>query len=96
VSKAGAAMVAALFAARLAPEGIQVADIRPGIIATDMSAPALADYRRRIAEEGILLEPRVGRPEDVAHAVHAVATGGLPYAVGLVLKIDGGVTMARL
>jgi NAD(P)-dependent dehydrogenase (short-subunit alcohol dehydrogenase family) len=37
VSKAGLSMAARLFAARLAADGIPVYEVRPGIIATDMS-----------------------------------------------------------
>lgn len=96
VSKAAIAMVAKVFAMKLSPLGVQVADVRPGIIETDLSAPVIAEYARRIREEGLTLSPRVGRPDDVAHAVAALAAGDLPYVTGTVLPVDGGLSMARL
>lgn len=95
-SKAAVAMVAKAFALKLSPIGVQVADIRPGIIETDLSAPVIEEYARRIREEGLTLSPRVGRPDDVAHAVAAIAAGDLPYVTGTVLPVDGGLSMARL
>ncbi len=96
VSKAAAAMVAKVFAARLAGEGIQVFDVQPGIIETDMSAPAMPAYRARIEQEGVTLIRRPGQPADVATAVAAAASGQLPYTTGLVLRIDGGLGLTRL
>lgn len=95
VSKAGLAMVAKLFAMKLCPLGIQVADIRPGIIETALSAAVIDGYRQRVAAGEITLTPRVGQPEDIASAVRAIATGQLPYLAGSVLQIDGGLSMAR-
>ncbi|MCV2869298.1 3-ketoacyl-ACP reductase [Defluviimonas sp. WL0002] len=95
VSKAGAAMVAKLFAQRLSPEGIQVVDVRPGVIETDLSASVVDAYRRRIVEEGLALEPRVGQPKDVARVVGSVASGDLPYVTGSVIAVDGGLSMER-
>ncbi len=96
VSKAGLAMVAKLFALKLCPLGIQVADIRPGIIETDLSASVIDVYRAHIATGGITLTPRVGQPQDIAAAVAAIATGSLPYLAGSVLHIDGGLAVERL
>lgn len=96
VSKAAVAMVAKVFAMKLSPLGVQVADIRPGIIETDLSAPVIQDYARRIRDEGLTLTPRVGQPDDVAQAVAAIAAGDLPYLTGTVLSVDGGLSMARL
>lgn len=96
VSKAAVAMVAKTYAAKLSPMGVQVVDVRPGIIETQLSAPVIGEYERRIREEGLTLSPRVGQPDDVAHAVVAVVAGELPYVTGTVLSIDGGLSMARL
>lgn len=96
ISKIGVSMAAKVFALRLAEEGIQVGEIRPGVIATDMSAPALPDYERRIFNEGLTLERRVGQPLDIGAAAAVIATGGLPYAVGPVLVVDGGLSLTRL
>jgi 3-oxoacyl-[acyl-carrier protein] reductase len=95
VSKAGLAMTVKLFAARLAGHGIPVYEVRPGIIATDMTAGVREMYDRRIAE-GLIPEGRWGQPEDVARAVAALLRGDLPYATGSVIHIDGGLSIQRL
>lgn len=95
VSKAGLAMTTQLFAARLAPQGIPVYEVRPGIIATDMTAKVRDVYDRRIAD-GLVPEGRWGQPEDVGRVVAALLRGDLPYATGSVIRIDGGLSIPRL
>lgn len=98
ISKAGLAMMTQLFAARLAEFGINVYEIRPGIIATDMTGPVKAKYDKLILEDapGLLPIRRWGQPEDVARAVVAIAQGALPYSTGEVINVDGGFHMRRL
>lgn len=96
ISKAGVAMSTQLFAARLAGEGIGVYEIRPGIIATDMTGPVKEKYDKLIFEQGLLPIPRWGKPEDIANAVQAIADGHFTYATGLVMHIDGGFHIQRL
>jgi NAD(P)-dependent dehydrogenase (short-subunit alcohol dehydrogenase family) len=95
VSKAGLAMTARLFAVRLASAGIPVYDVRPGIIATDMTAAVKDAYDRRIAD-GLIPEGRWGHPDDVGRCVAALLRGDVPYATGSVLHIDGGLSVPRL
>lgn len=95
VSKAGLAMAARLFAAHLAPRGIAVYEVRPGIIATDMTLGVKDKYDKRIAD-GLVPDARWGAPEDVGRAVAALLRGDVPYATGTVLHIDGGLTIPRL
>ena len=95
ISKAGVAMMTALFADRLAEYGINVYEIRPGIIATDMTSVVQDKYDRLIAE-GLTPIRRWGRPEDVARAVVAVAEGALPFSTGEVINVDGGFHLRRL
>lgn len=95
VAKAGLAMVARTFAVRLAGEGVRVFEIRPGIIATDMTAGVKDVYDRRIAE-GLVPMARWGQPEDVGRAVATLAEGGIPYATGSILYVDGGMHLPRL
>jgi 3-oxoacyl-[acyl-carrier protein] reductase len=95
VSKAGLAMAARLFAVRLAPHGIPVYEVRPGIIATDMTAGVKETYDRRIAD-GLVPDARWGTPDDVGRAVAALLRGDVPYATGTVLHVDGGLTIPRL
>jgi NAD(P)-dependent dehydrogenase (short-subunit alcohol dehydrogenase family) len=95
VSKAGLAMTARLFASRLAPHAIPVYEVRPGIIATDMTAAVKDVYDRRIAD-GLVPELRWGQPEDVGNAVAALLRGDVTYATGSVIHIDGGLSVPRL
>jgi NAD(P)-dependent dehydrogenase (short-subunit alcohol dehydrogenase family) len=88
-------MATQLWAARLGEFGLPVYEIRPGLIQTDMTAPAQARYDKMIAE-GLLVEPRWGVPEDIGKAVAMLARGDLPYATGQVLNADGGLTLRRL
>lgn len=84
-----------LFAARLAEHGINVFEIRPGIIHTDMTATVQQKYDQLIAN-GLTLEPRWGEAADVGKAVVVLSTGQLTYATGQVLDIGGGMTVERL
>lgn len=95
ISKAGLAMAVQLFAARLAPHRIPVYEVRPGIIATDMTAGVREMYDRRIAE-GLIPEGRWGQPQDVGRAVAALLRGDFPHATGSVIHIDGGLSIPRL
>lgn len=95
ISKAGVSMATKLWAVRLAEFGIPVYEVRPGIIATDMTAAIKEKYDQLIAE-GLLLEPRWGTPEDVGSTVAALAAGKIPYATGQVLTVDGGLSLRRL
>ena len=95
ISKAGLSMAAALWAARLAPHGIGVFEIRPGVIRTDMIAQVEKQYEERIAA-GLLPQGRMGEPADVARAVRAIADGLLDYSAGQVLDVDGGFHLRTL
>ncbi len=95
VSKAGLGMVARLFAARLAGSGILVYEVRPGIIATDMTAGVKAAYDRRIAD-GLVPQGRWGTPDDVGRVVAALAGGNFGFSTGAVIDVDGGLGLPRL
>ena len=95
ISKAGLSMSAAIYATRLAPHNIRVFEIRPGIIRTDMIASVEQKYEEKIAA-GLLPQPRMGEPNDVARAVRAIADGLLDYSTGQVLNVDGGFHLRSL
>jgi NAD(P)-dependent dehydrogenase (short-subunit alcohol dehydrogenase family) len=95
LSKAGLAMMTALYADRLAAEGISVYEVRPGIVETDMTRAAREKYDRLIAE-GLTPIRRWGQPGDVALAVVALAEGYFPFSTGEVLNVDGGFHLRRL
>jgi NAD(P)-dependent dehydrogenase (short-subunit alcohol dehydrogenase family) len=95
VSKAGLAMVAALFAARLGEYDLPVYELRPGVIKTDMTAGATAKYDKLLSE-GLAVTRRWGTPGDVGRAAAALARGDFPYSTGSVIMVDGGLIMPRL
>ncbi len=96
MAKAGIGMLTQLFAARLAGDGINVYEVRPGIIATDMTSGVKEKYDRMIIDEGLTPIPRWGQPEDIAKAVSAIAQGHFPFSTGEVLNVDGGFHMKTL
>jgi 3-oxoacyl-[acyl-carrier protein] reductase len=95
VSKAGLSMAARLWAARLAGDGIQVVEVRPGIMATDMTSGAKEKYDRLIGG-GLVPENRWGTPADVGSVVAAVMSGRLPFCTGSVIEVGGGLHLSRL
>lgn len=95
ISKAGAAMMAQAFAARLAPEDIGVFDIRPGIIETPMTAPVRDRYDDRIAD-GLVPARRWGTPADIAQVILPLVRGDFAFATGAVIPVDGGLSIHRL
>ncbi|MFW5839893.1 MAG: SDR family oxidoreductase, partial [Planctomycetota bacterium] len=84
-----------VFAARLAEEKINVYEVRPGIIKTDMTAAVTEKYDKLIAE-GITPIRRWGYPEDIAKAVLACASGLLGFSTGEVINVDGGFHLRTL
>jgi NAD(P)-dependent dehydrogenase (short-subunit alcohol dehydrogenase family) len=98
LSKAGMAMMTQVFAARLAEEGINVYEIRPGVIATDMTGGVKEKYDKLILEDERGISPirRWGQPEDIAKAVAAIASGAFPFSTGEVINVDGGFHMKTL
>ena len=93
ISKAGLSMVTKLFADRLAEYGISVNEVRPGIIATDMTDKVKDKYDALIAG-GLLPIKRWGQPQDVAEAVWALCN--MPYVTGQAIDVDGGFHIRRL
>lgn len=91
ISKAGLSMVSKLFAARLSEYGINVYEVSPGIIETDMTAPKhVRDYYGAKLAAGMTPINRWGKPEEVAKAVGAIARGDFPFTTGMVFHVDGG------
>jgi 3-oxoacyl-[acyl-carrier protein] reductase len=95
ISKAGLSMSAALYAQRLAGHNIQVFEIRPGIIRTDMIAAVERRYDEQI-RAGLVPQRRMGEGEDVARAVRAISDGLLDYSSGSVIDVDGGFRLRSL
>ncbi len=95
ISKAGESMSRMVFAQRLAHEGIQVFEIQPGIIRTDMIAKVEKVYDEKIAG-GLLPQRRMGEPSDIARVVRSIADGHLDYCAGQVIHADGGFHLRSL
>jgi NAD(P)-dependent dehydrogenase (short-subunit alcohol dehydrogenase family) len=95
ISKAAAAMAAQTLALRLAPHGIGVFELRPGIIETGMTAGVKDKYTTRI-EGGLVPAGRWGQPEDIGRAVLPLVTGQMSFATGAVIPVDGGLSIERL
>jgi 3-oxoacyl-[acyl-carrier protein] reductase len=95
ISKAGLSMSVALYAQRLAAHNVQVFEIRPGVIRTDMIAAVEQAYEDKIAG-GLLPQRRMGEGRDIALAVRAVADGLLDYSTGQVINVDGGFHLRSL
>ena len=95
ISKAGLSMAAQLWAVRLAAEGIQVMELRPGIMATDMTSGVKEKYDKLLAD-GIVPQKRWGEPADVGRAVESILAGHFAFSTGDVVNIDGGFHLRRL
>lgn len=95
LSKAGVSMATQLWAARLAEFGINVYEVRPGVIATDMTSGVKAKYDKVIENGGIPIR-RWGFPEDIGRAVASIASGAFSYSTGQVIMVDGGMGIQQL
>jgi NAD(P)-dependent dehydrogenase (short-subunit alcohol dehydrogenase family) len=95
ISKAGLAMATQLWAVRLADAGIQVLEVRPGIMATDMTSGVKEKYDKLLAD-GLVPQKRWGTPRDLGLAVKAILEGNFPFSTGDVINVDGGFHLRRL
>jgi NAD(P)-dependent dehydrogenase (short-subunit alcohol dehydrogenase family) len=96
VSKAGLAMMTQVYAARMAEFGVNVYEIRPGVIQTDMTGAVKEKYDDLIFNKDLTPIKRWGQPDDVARAVVAIAKDYFPFSTGEVINVDGGFAMRRL
>lgn len=95
LSKAGIGMMTTLFAVKMAEFGVNVYEIRPGIIASDMTKTVKEKYDKLISD-GLTLQPRWGFPEDIGKAVAMLLRGDLAYSTGQVIHVGGGMHIAKL
>jgi NAD(P)-dependent dehydrogenase (short-subunit alcohol dehydrogenase family) len=99
-SKAGLIALTKSLGRELAPEGITVNGIAPGIIDTpqlqvdaDDAGITLAEMHEEYARNIPL--GRIGKPEDIAAAVSLLARADLGAFVGQTIQINGGTTRCR-
>lgn len=92
IAKSGLPMMVKHFAVRLAEEGIDCYEVRPGMMATSMTGSSQAKYDALIAS-GFVPANRWGEVAEVGRAVALLADGELGYAVGQTLHIDGGMSL---
>ena len=95
IAKSAVQMMTWLFAERLAPHNINVFEVCPGIIASDMTEPVKQKYDDLIAG-GLTPIRRWGQPEDVAAAVAALVRKEIPFSTGERIHVDGGFHIRRL
>lgn len=95
ISKAGLSMAVQLWATRLAEHGIQVYELRPGIMKTDMTSAVKEKYDAPIAA-GLVPQRRWGTSADVGLGVCSLVDGKFPYSTGTVIDIDGGLQIRTL
>lgn len=89
-SKAAQTNMVQSLASQLAPYGVTVNNVAPGVIATDRNAEALsdADYAAKVAAS--IPMGYYGQPEDLAGAVSMLCSEGSRYITGQSFYVDGG------
>lgn len=90
-AKAGVAGMSRALARELGSRNITVNCIAPGFIATDMTAGLPAEQQKALLDQIPL--GRLGRPEEVAHAVLYLASPHAAYVTGQELHVNGGMYM---
>ncbi|MDB5714886.1 MAG: hypothetical protein JWO15_2283 [Sphingomonadales bacterium] len=88
-TKAGIISLTQTAAVEYGPQGIRVNCIAPGIIDTPLAMDEAPDMVARNANVFTLLG-RIGRPEELAAAVHFMASDDASYITGQMLLVDGG------
>lgn len=95
ISKAGLSMASQVFADRLAEEGINVYEVRPGLIQTELTH-RIKDKLDKLVAEGTIPQKKWGLPEDVARAVASLARGDFSYSTGTIFEVSGGINIRSL
>ena len=95
ISKAAVSHMSRMYADRLTEYGINVYEIRPGVIQTDMTSKVKEKYDKLIAE-GLIPQNRWGFPEDIGKAVSGIAQGYFAYSTGMIIEVSGGMDICRL
>lgn len=89
-SKGGVLQLGKALAVDLAPLGIRVNVIGPGVTDTPMSAESLADPERRERYLSRIPLRRPADPSEIARMAYALCSGDASYVTGAYLPVDGG------
>jgi NAD(P)-dependent dehydrogenase (short-subunit alcohol dehydrogenase family) len=95
VSKSALSMVTQLFATRMAEHDVDVFEIQPGLIRTDMTAAVRDSYGQAIAA-GLSPNRRWGEADDIGRVISTLVTGKLPFSTGTMIPAGGGLNIHRL
>ena len=92
-AKGGLAQLTATLALELAPQGIAVNGVAPGMILTPMNERAMEDAAFRSEREAHIPWGRAGRPEEVAGLVSFLLSTAADYITGASVTIDGALSL---
>jgi NAD(P)-dependent dehydrogenase (short-subunit alcohol dehydrogenase family) len=95
VSKSALSMVTRLFATRMAGHDVDVFEVQPRLIRTDMTAVVRDRYGHAIAA-GLSPNRRWGEPDEIGNVIATPATGRLPFSTGTMIPAGGGLNIHRL
>lgn len=89
-SKGAVHMITRALAVELAPHGIRVNSICPGVTATPLASFALSSAEKRVRIEKLVPLGRIGKPEEIAASALFLASDDASYITGEALMVDGG------
>lgn len=90
-AKAALIMLCRQLAQEWGPEGVRTNTVCPGMVRTPLTEAVYQDTDTKARREALVPMGRIGRPDDIGHAVHYLIGQGAAYVNGQNLVVDGGV-----